>query len=312
MNLDIRPLKVLDAVMATGSVTEAATQLHRTQPQVSRILKTLEEELGFELFQRLGRGLVPTRRGQIFHMHVRQLLDEAEALKRIAETVRRNGDGAVRIAAPAYFNQSFLPRIVASILASYPDLSFELVPLTRGPNGRLESGREFDVAIAPLPSHRPDLTATPLANVRFVAWLPAGHALAEKAALEPADFLGHPFIGIDWEPPLRDALRPFLQPVEQDLRIKVTTATVETAFQLVAAGVGIAIADPLVGAAYFSRSKFAVRPLASDVSYALGAYFPGSGKSPSPVLNSIALAFSQEAEPLGNHMDFLLHYPAEA
>ena len=38
MSLDIRPLRVLDSIMSTGSVTEAAHMMHRTQPQISRIL----------------------------------------------------------------------------------------------------------------------------------------------------------------------------------------------------------------------------------------------------------------------------------
>lgn len=285
---------MLDAVMTTGSVTDAAGQLRRTQPQISRILKALEDDLGFELFLRLGRGLVPTQQGKIFHTHARQLLDEADALKRIAETVRRNGEAAVRIASPAYFNQSLLPRIVANICANYPELSFELVALTRNGAGRLESNRDFDIAIAPLPFLRPDLTTSPLAQVRFVAWLPPGHVLAQRDVLQPQDLLGHPIIGIDWEPLLRDALRPFLAPVEQRLQIKVTTSSIETASQLVARGIGIAIADPLVGVAWLGEHNIVTRPLAPDVSYTLGVCFPGTATTSVPRLGIIADALAEE------------------
>lgn len=305
MDLDIRRLKVLDAVMMTGSVTDAACQLHRTQPQVSRILKALEEDLGFELFQRLGRGLVPTQRGKLFHTHARLLLDEADALKRIAESVRRNGEAAVRLASPNYFNQSLLPRIVANICTHYPELSFELVALTRNAAGQLESNREFDVAIAPLPFLRPDLLATPLATVRFVAWLPPGHVLAQRPVLEPQDLLGHPLIGIDWETPLRDALRPFLAPVEQGLQVKVMASTIETACQLVARGIGIAIADPLVGVACLGEHQIVTRPLAPEVSYTLGVCFPGAARPSLPLLGVIADALGEEIISLQQHIDIV-------
>jgi DNA-binding transcriptional LysR family regulator len=101
LSLDIRPLRVLDSIMSTGSVTDAAHMMRRTQPQISRILRTLEGDLGFELFERHGRRMVPTARGRAFHAHARKLLDEAEALSRVAETVRMTREQTLRVAAPA-------------------------------------------------------------------------------------------------------------------------------------------------------------------------------------------------------------------
>src|SRR5699024_3614852 len=56
-------LKAMEAfyrVMQTGSVSEAARKLYRTQPQISRLIKGLEDELGFSLFVRKKMRLEPT------------------------------------------------------------------------------------------------------------------------------------------------------------------------------------------------------------------------------------------------------------
>jgi DNA-binding transcriptional LysR family regulator len=53
--------------MKTGTVTAAALRLHRTQPQVSRLIGTLEEELGFKVFSRHKRRLTPTQDGRVFY-----------------------------------------------------------------------------------------------------------------------------------------------------------------------------------------------------------------------------------------------------
>jgi DNA-binding transcriptional LysR family regulator len=60
----------------TRSITKAAENLFMAQPNLSKIIRELEYEVGFSIFERTSRGVVPTPRGRDFLLHARKILDE--------------------------------------------------------------------------------------------------------------------------------------------------------------------------------------------------------------------------------------------
>ena len=60
VRMNLKQLEVFYAIMNTGSVTAAARSLHVTQPAVSNVLKHMEQQLEFKLFERKGGRLFPT------------------------------------------------------------------------------------------------------------------------------------------------------------------------------------------------------------------------------------------------------------
>ena len=67
-------------VEKTGSITQAAGNLYRDQPNLSKAIKTLEESLGAPIFKRTPKGVVPTARGRIFLEYARNVLAQLEAV----------------------------------------------------------------------------------------------------------------------------------------------------------------------------------------------------------------------------------------
>ncbi|MEK9831454.1 MAG: LysR family transcriptional regulator, partial [Rhodospirillaceae bacterium] len=72
--LDIPLLRTLLAVVDSGSFTQAAAQVHRTQSAVSMQIKRLEEVVGRSLFERTGRRSALTREGQALAEYARRIL----------------------------------------------------------------------------------------------------------------------------------------------------------------------------------------------------------------------------------------------
>jgi len=62
--MDLKRLKTFVTVAEHGTVSQAAEVLHITQPALSRQISTLEQDIGFPLFDRVGRHLVLTARGE--------------------------------------------------------------------------------------------------------------------------------------------------------------------------------------------------------------------------------------------------------
>ncbi len=77
------------AVAEEGAVTQAAQKLHITQPPLTRRIRSLEDELGTELFERLPRGMALTVAGRALLPHARHIL---AAVDEATEAVREPPD----------------------------------------------------------------------------------------------------------------------------------------------------------------------------------------------------------------------------
>ncbi|MFD2854678.1 LysR family transcriptional regulator [Seohaeicola zhoushanensis] len=103
--MNAKGLEAFRAFMEHGSITEAAAALHRTQPQISRLLQALEDEVGFALFARRNRRLLPTHEGREFYATVERALSGMDEVGNVARKIRNRQVQHVRIlSAPHVIN----------------------------------------------------------------------------------------------------------------------------------------------------------------------------------------------------------------
>lgn len=69
----------------TGSITKAAQNLYMAQPNLSKAMKELEEQLGYAIFDRTSGGMIPTERGRNFLVHARNIMEQLEEMEAIGE-----------------------------------------------------------------------------------------------------------------------------------------------------------------------------------------------------------------------------------
>ncbi len=141
MDVELRQLRCLVAVVDHGGFTGAAAELGVSQPAVSRGVAALERELGVRLLRRTSRDVTPTAAGERVLIRARRLITDAEDLIRDA----RAGHGTLRLghawAAMGAHTVEFQRRWAAR----HPDLELHLVR-TNSPTGGLAE-RACDVAI---------------------------------------------------------------------------------------------------------------------------------------------------------------------
>jgi DNA-binding transcriptional LysR family regulator len=70
----------------TGSITKAAESLHIAQPNLSKYVKELEDSIGFPLFARSTKGVIPTKKGAQFLVYARKILDQMERISDLSDT----------------------------------------------------------------------------------------------------------------------------------------------------------------------------------------------------------------------------------
>ncbi len=117
-NLPTDLLRTLAAVADTGSFTNAARRVHRTQAAVSQQVRRLEELTGCALFTRDRRGVAPTPQGETLLRYARRILRlHDEAMAAVSEP---DMAGVVRLGAPEDYASLYLPGILSRFAASHP------------------------------------------------------------------------------------------------------------------------------------------------------------------------------------------------
>ena len=145
--MDIRRLKTFVTVADHGTVSKAASLLHTTQPALSRHISSLEQELGFKLFGRVGRRLVLTTRGQQMVADCRNVLNRVGALAEQARALRQGEIKLMRIVASSLTIEGLFPSLLNSKCECGPGIKVKPVEAhARDHLGMLERG-EADLSI---------------------------------------------------------------------------------------------------------------------------------------------------------------------
>src|SRR5215471_1989699 len=175
MELELRHLRLVEAIAVEGAMTRAAARLFITQPALSHQLAGLEEALGVSLFYRVPRGMILTRAGERLLDCARSVLAtvrEAQTLLSAAET---EAQGVLRISTECYTCYHWLPSRLKAFQASFPRVEVEIVvEATRRPVEALIAG-ELDLAIVSGAPTQAAVSSRPLFEDEMVAILSPEH-----------------------------------------------------------------------------------------------------------------------------------------
>ena len=123
---DLPRLRVLLAVMETGSVSAAADELHISPSGVSQQLKKLESEVGIPLLQRHARGMHPTEAGHILAAHARRALRELDAARSDLNEIAGLKRGQLDLGTFPTVASSFLPIAIRAFKQRYPNIQLRV------------------------------------------------------------------------------------------------------------------------------------------------------------------------------------------
>ncbi len=178
--MTLTQLRYLVAIADSGfNITQAAERVHATQPGLSKQLKQLEDELGFQLFLRKGRsleGVAPA--GVKVIEHARKILAEAANIRSYAANERGENRGRLLLATTHTQARYVLPPVIADITRRYPQVSVDL--FASGDSEVLDKLDEADFALISTAGGAPVTggVAVPLFRWRRVLLVPNQHPLA--------------------------------------------------------------------------------------------------------------------------------------
>ena len=173
--MELRHLRYFVAVAEAENVSRAALKLHVSQPGISRQIRDLEEEIGFQLLERRAKSVRLTAAGKVFLTEAREVLSRVEAAVNRAREVAQSGSGEIHVGYAPSLTVQILPAALRAFQEKFPnarvalhDLSTEemlaqlgekklQVALTVRPPAKLLRGLKFEelaryemcVAVAP-------------------------------------------------------------------------------------------------------------------------------------------------------------------
>jgi len=178
---DLNLLVTLDVLLAEGNVARAARRLNLSPSAMSRALARLRETTGDPLLVRAGRGLVATPRALALREQVSQLVEDAEAVLRPAETpdlgqlVR-----TFTVRAREGFVANFGAQLVARVASEAPGVRLRFLPKLDRESTSLRDGT-VDLETGVVGSAMgPEVRVQALFRDRFIGVVRAGHALSRR------------------------------------------------------------------------------------------------------------------------------------
>ena len=179
--MKLHQLRYLVTVAQNGlNITAAARVLHTSQPGISKQIRLLEEELGFQIFEREGRNVTRvTTAGKAVIEHAARLMEEAENIRRLSADFQDESRGSMSIATTHTQARYVLPPVIKQFRSRYPAVDLHLHQGTSEQIADLAAADRVDFSMA-TGSHElfPTLARMPCFRWHRDIVVPRDHPLA--------------------------------------------------------------------------------------------------------------------------------------
>ena len=195
--MKLHQLRYLAAVAQSGlNITAAAQKLHTSQPGVSKQIKLLEDELGFQIFVREGRNLTRiTPAGQQVIDRALKILQEAQSIRDLSTELRDEGRGSLSIGTTHTQARYVLPDVIREFRGRYPNVRLNLHQGTSEQIAEMVAHDRIDCAIATGSDHLySDLTLMPCYRWHRTVIVPHDHPLASAGRLTFKALAAYPLV----------------------------------------------------------------------------------------------------------------------
>ncbi len=238
--MNLQQLQYFLAAAEEGSISAAAERLHLAQPSLSEQIRRLEAELGVALFQRLGRGVVPTEAGEALRPHAEAVLAEVEQAREAVVAQRELRGGIATFGTFGHPQYYLGAALVAAFRTRHPNVRVRLVGQNSAAVAEAVRAGELEAGIVALPVDDRGLDVRPVFRDELL------YASADpdrvRAPKEIEDLAGAPLIMPDAsygaDDPTRRRIADLVQREGLSLDPQIEVEEVEMAVDLAARGLG--------------------------------------------------------------------------
>ena len=190
-------------VEKTGSITQAANNLFMSQPTLSKAIKDMEESIGFSVFKRSAKGMVPTQRGLEFLDHAKKI---AAQVKKMEQSLQSH-DASHQVFSIAIPRVSYIAKALSEYVRSFDNhIDMEIDILEDSAIRVIDQVADGHFVLGIIRCHVEDeeyfykslaekgLQYESIWQSDYMVMMHKNHPLADREILEAADFL--PYIEV--------------------------------------------------------------------------------------------------------------------
>jgi LysR family transcriptional regulator, cys regulon transcriptional activator len=237
-------LRYLVAVHENGlNMTTAARRLHTSQPGVSRQITLLEEELGFQCFERQGRSLIrTTEAGEDIIGRAAAILRELQSIRRTSTDLANADGGTLSIATTHTQARYVLPEVIRTFRAEYPKVRLHIHQGTSEQIADMVSRNMVDFAMATGSENLfPHLVKLPVYRWHRAVVVPKGHALERAGKLTLRKLADYPIVTYEFSFSGRSSLPALFEAAGLSLNVALTARDADVIKTYVRIGLGVGI-----------------------------------------------------------------------
>jgi len=186
--LDIKHLRLIEAISERGNLSRAAKQLNLTQSALSHQLKNLEGYCDQALFHRRGKRMVSTLASQRILASSKHVLAELNSLASDLQALALGTAGRIKLSSECYTSYHWLPKVIGEFEEQFPKISVEVsMPVSAGLLEQLDEGK-IDLAVMMYPGPE-SFRSFPLFQDELVVLTHPGNPLAKQDTVQASQLL---------------------------------------------------------------------------------------------------------------------------
>ena len=197
--MELRHLRYFVAVAEEENVSRAALKLHVSQPGISRQIQDLEDEIGFQLFERSAKSLKLTAAGKVFLTEATSVLHHAEEAVKKARTVSGGTQGEIHVGYAPSLTVQILPPMLRAFQSEFPHVRVTLHDLSSEEMLAQLGNKKLQVALTVRPPAKMlrGLSFKEIARYAMVVAVAPSHPLAKLKAITLQQAAPEPLIGLN-------------------------------------------------------------------------------------------------------------------
>lgn len=249
--MDISKLEMILKLYEGKSLADVASEYSYTPSAVSHMLKSVEAELGIQLFVRDRTSVTATLEGREIYDDLKELVNKNSKMLQKADDLSGKQTGVIRLSSFTSVVVSWLPRIIESFRNEYPNIRFEILQGNYQESedwirqGYVDCGFTIDIDSSDIESYR-------ISSDKLYVIFPKGHPLEKKRSFKPIDIENYPFIM------LNEGSEQFIlnYMVDHNIDLNITCRVIDdyAVCAMVESGIGISVVPEL----FLYRSPYAI------------------------------------------------------
>jgi DNA-binding transcriptional LysR family regulator len=239
--MEIQQLKGFYYSAKIGSLTKAAEKLSITQSAVSQQIRSLEDELGVQLFNRIGPRKELTPDGEIFLNLISNIIQDMDSLKTMFEDQKGGQSGLLTIAATTLMIMDVLPNIVKNFMKKYPHVRIIILERRWNEVVSLMQSGDIDFGIGPIRNIASNINFLEIEPFERVLITSLDHPLAQKRNVTLEDIAKYPMITYEKGLITRGEIDRVFKEASLNVEMIMEATNAQTIKRYVETGIGVAI-----------------------------------------------------------------------